>query len=349
MRRFSPRLSSLLLVLPLTCVAHSTPSDFASMSIEQLFAQNINEGPLLTLSKWAVAYQYNRLDIGGYRTGTTKVPTSELLWAGPGATRTNENFPVMPTNIVQQVHLFRVSYAWTPSTSVFFTLPWIHQSSDHISIVPGYDEFRIDSQGMGDVQLNVHQELDGEYFGGTVKVLGGLSVPTGSIDEEGDTPRAPGDQQLPYTMQLGSGTWDMSLGLAWRNADNNWLVGLNTLVRTGNNARHYRLGNHYSAKISYHFMPSKFFTPYMGVEYRYLQQIIGQDDSLLVPTAFPYPASITNPKMFGGTSAYLVAGADISVGGQKFKIDLGVPIYQNLNGPQPESNWKFSLNYSYSI
>ena len=35
------------------------------------------------------------------------------------------------------------------------------------------------------------------------KVGAGVSLPTGSIDEEGDTPRAPGDQQLPYTMQLG--------------------------------------------------------------------------------------------------------------------------------------------------
>ena len=66
-------------------------------------------------------------------------------------------------------------------------------------------------------------------------------MPTGSIDEEGDTPRAPGSQQLPYTMQLGSGTWDFPLFLSFRKYEARWDWGMDAsyTLRTCSNDRDY--------------------------------------------------------------------------------------------------------------
>ena len=47
-----------------------------------------------------------------------------------------------------------------------------------------------------------------------IYVTGGLSFPTGSIDEKGDTPRGKGTQ-VPYTMQIGSGTYDLQPALVY--------------------------------------------------------------------------------------------------------------------------------------
>ena len=73
------------------------------------------------------------------------------------------------------------------------------QSTDHISIIPGYDGFNISSEGVGDIALVVDSTVS-QSLNSIWKIGAGLSMPTGSIDEEGDTPRAPGNQQLPYTM-----------------------------------------------------------------------------------------------------------------------------------------------------
>ena len=44
----------------------------------------------------------------------------------------------------------------------------------------------------------------------------GFSLPTGSIDEKGRTPKdANVDTQLPYTMQLGSGTYDIKPSIVY--------------------------------------------------------------------------------------------------------------------------------------
>ena len=105
-------------------------------------------------------------------------------------------------------------------------LPFVTQSSDHISIVPGYDAFNISSEGVGDIAL-VADSIVRQSLNNVWKVGAGVSLPAGSIDEAGDTPHAPRDQQLTCTMQLGSGTWD-------------WGVDASYTLRTGKNDRDYR-------------------------------------------------------------------------------------------------------------
>ena len=70
----------------------------------------------------------------------------------PGAeARTEYNYPVVPTEITQEVHALRVGYDLTDATTLRAQLPFVMQSTDHISIVPGYDAFNISSEGIGDI------------------------------------------------------------------------------------------------------------------------------------------------------------------------------------------------------
>ena len=56
----------------------------------------------------------------------------------------------------------------------------------------------------------------------SLRVVAGSAF-LGSIDEEGDTPRAAGDQQLPYTMQIGSGTWDLPAALVFEKSNSSFV------------------------------------------------------------------------------------------------------------------------------
>ena len=79
-----------------------------------------------------------------------------------------------------------------------------------------------------------------------------LSLPTGSIDEEGDTPCVQGEMQLPYTMQLGSGTYDFPFELKYQNSEVYDLnLSLTANLRTGTCSRQYRFGNNYSINSRY--------------------------------------------------------------------------------------------------
>ena len=157
-----------------------------------------------------MSYTYAVSDYDEYYIGNNSLSYDDVLFTPGADTRTPNNYPVVPTEITQEVHAIRVAYDLTAETTIRAQLPLVMQSTDHISIVPGYDAFNISSEGLGDVAVvldsTVAQSLNSIW-----KIGAGVSMPTGSIDEEGDTPRAPGNQQLPYTMQLGSGTWDVPL------------------------------------------------------------------------------------------------------------------------------------------
>ena len=160
----------------------------------------------------------------------------------PGAeARTEYNYLVMPTEITQEVHALRVAYDLTDATALRAQIPFVTQSTDHISILPGYDAFNISSEGVGDIAL-VADSIVRQSLNSVSKVGAGVSLPTGSIDEAGDTPCAPGDQQLTCTMQLGSGTWDTPVFVSFRKYEAAWDWGADAsyTLRTGKNDRDYR-------------------------------------------------------------------------------------------------------------
>ena len=120
--------------------------------------------------------------------------TYEGVLFRPGVdARTENNYPVVPTEITQEVHAIRVGYDLSPATTVRVQVPFVMQSTDHISIVPGYDAFNISSEGIGGMAIVADTTLS-QSLNSAWKAEAGLCVSTGSIDEDGDTLRAPGSQ-----------------------------------------------------------------------------------------------------------------------------------------------------------
>jgi hypothetical protein len=245
-----------------------------------------------------------------------------------------------------------VGYDYSSDLTLRLSVPYIKQSSDHISIVPGYDEFNISSSGLGDIvtfaDYTFLKTVNSRWRAGV-----GLSVPTGSIDEQGDTPRAPGNQQLPYTMQVGSGTWDLPLGLAYEKYGEmfRWGADLRATIRTGENDRDYRLGNKFSAGGWLSFSQFGRLKPSVRLDYRWQDQIQGHDQTLSVPNPnFPYPAPVADPTAFGGEQIELTLAAEFDINGSWFvRGEYSEPLWLDLNGPQTAEKYHFALTLGTSF
>jgi len=339
------------ILLILACFSHSTfantPAEMADLSLQELFALSTDEMDEKTFNHWQINFLYKRSNVDRYLDGSSKVSKQDVLFDGVEA-RTNKNFPILPTVISQEVYIGNISYFLSPEKSISVSIPYIIQSTDHDSIVPDYDHFNISSDGLGDITLN-YSALLSSWKNKKITFSAGISVPSGSIDEKGDTPRAAGDQQLPYTMQLGSGTWDFPLGLSYSQDKKSYSWGANifTKFNTGKNDRNYRLGNRIALSVWKKWYLNSTVHPFAKIVYQNWGRIIGQDNDLLISNpSFPYPAGITNPKFYGGKKINLVTGGDIFLGSQKLSIEIGVPVYQNLNGVQPKENLHFSLSWN---
>ncbi|NKB35340.1 MAG: hypothetical protein GKR91_19755 [Pseudomonadales bacterium] len=347
-----------MVVISQNAFAQDVPADLLDLSIEELFEANIREenptgsgiSPLQG-NKWRFAIQYQRSEFEGYFDGSDKLSLDEVSFIPGTEARTADNFPVVPAMICQNVKAFTVAYELNDRVSLQMVVPHVEQSTDHFSSVPGYERFVIDSKGIGDVTLLGTYRLSGESEDGWLLGLG-VSLPTGSIDEEGDTPRAPGNQQLPYSMQLGSGTFDIPLNIAYsRNMGSySWGAELSGRFRLGENDRNYSLGDRASVSSWLRLNSIDWLRPSLRLRYEYSGDISGIDDELLVPGPFAFPAPVTNPTMYGGSQATVSLGFAVPVhGATQLNLEFGKPFYQSLNGPQVGEDYQFSASLNFSF
>lgn len=322
----------------------NSPAEMADLSLQDLYGLSLDQ--MDQEFGFKIGAIYRRETLEGYKSGTDSLSYDEVLFVPGTETRTDKNYPIVPTLIEQESFVLNLAVGLDSTSTFSASIPYIKQNTDHISIVPGYDHFNIASDGLGDITFN-YQSRFYQCGNKSLYLSLGVSFPTGSIDEKGDTPRAPGDQQLPYTMQLGSGTFDVPLGFSYRQSMSGYTFGTDVYakLRFGKNSRDYRLGNRFDLSTWVSFDSFSTFEPRVTVTYQYWDRISGQDNDITVAGDFPYPAGITNYANYGGHQLNITAGLDTQVGDNRFGIELLAPIYHNLNGVQPKQNLGVSLSW----
>ena len=331
--------------------SQTVPTELLELSIEDLFDTNIIDESAGSQrdSKWHLELAFTSSAYDQYFINGSKVSYDDVLFSPGQEPRTDKNYPVVPTEIRQEVTAVQIAYDLSEEVTLRGQIPLVHQSTDHISIIPGYDEFNISSNGLGDVVF-IADRIISRSPNSVWRVGGGISFPTGSIDEEGDTPRAPGNQQLPYTMQLGSGTWDFPVLLAYQKYEERftWGVEGQARIRTGKNDRDYRLGNTYGVgtwaerNIAGHVV--------LGLRADYLSRgmIRGGDESLTVPIpGFPYPAPVVDPNAFGGDQIDITVYLTATISENwRLRLRYEQPAWLDLNGPQSSLDHTLGVSIS---
>jgi hypothetical protein len=176
----------------------------------------------------------------------------------------------------------------------------------------------------------------------------GVSLPTGSTSETGTILAPTGATptlRLPYAMQLGSGTVDLLPALVYSAGEGafNWGAQVSGVFRMGSN-NGYSLGDEAAASIwaTYKTGPGVLLSG--RVEAKTVDTIDGIDPLIAGPN------QAADPLNYGGESVSIIAGATFTgqqgaLKGHKFTIEAGLPIMQNLNGPQLETDWTLMIGW----
>jgi len=285
-----------------------------------------------------MSYSYMSMNMDGNRTGTNRV-ADDLR---PG-------FRVSPLDMTMEMNMLGGMYGYSDNITLMAMIPVTNVNKMNLRVNMNQREFKAESSGVGDLKLSAL------IRGGTDFVFKvGLSVPTGSIDEKGVNPRsAPRAVQLPYPMQLGSGSFELSFGGVYARKIGKITVAsksdFNLVLNDNDN--NYRVGNRIELSSWVDYKVQK--DTGISVRFKFSDwgNISGADPALAGGLALTPPLVPTaDPTLRGGTRLDMLFG--IKYGGMHggiIGLEAGFPIYQNLDGPQLEIDFILQAGLQYGF
>ena len=284
-----------------------------------------------------ISYRYMLMDMDGNRDGTDSLSNAEVL----------QDFPVTPTNMTMEMHMLGIMYAPSDNLTLMTMIPYVFNNMDHVTRMGV--EFTTESDGFGDIQLGgLYKIFDRNNQ--RVHLNLGMSFPTGSIDERGDTP-AGDDVVLPYPMQIGSGTFDLRPGITYLGQSNDWSWGAqaNGVLRLGENDEDYQLGNQFGLTAWGAYRWNEWVSTSIRLNGRTWGDIEGADSRLnpnLIPTADPDLRSGTNLFLGFGVNFYIPKGG---LKGSRIAVEVELPLVRDLDGPQLETDLQLTAGLQFVL
>jgi hypothetical protein len=306
--------------------------------------------------------RYMRMEMDGLLDGTDSVDTKDISGALMGPTK-DPRFPYMmaPTEMTMDMVMAMAMYGFTDRVTGMLMLNYLSNEMDMImhmympnNMPMGDMTGSMDTSGVGDTRVSAMYTINKQWMGTL-----GLSLPTGSIDEKtdmimtgtnimtGGTMRTENlGMQAPYAMQLGSGTYDLIPSVTYKDEKGNsgWGSQFEYTFRIGENDNKYSLGDKAELTAWYVHKVGGFVHLSGRLDYLNWQKIDGQD-----PNINPMMAPTSDPEATGGQRLDLLLGLTGVFDGHRIGLEVGKPIYQDLNGPQMETDLIYSLGYQFMM
>lgn len=287
---------------------------------------------------WMFSYRFMRMSMDGMRDGTDRVSTGDLL-----DMMGDYQYMMVPTAMNMDMHMLGAMYGVNDRLTLMVMLNRVSNDMDVERRMGTPRSFSTESSGMGDTSLSALYLLavnERQQF----HMQCGLSLPTGSITEKDDTPMGD-DLQLPYSMQLGSGTIDLLPGITWLGGQGDWSWGAqaNAVLRTGENDQDYTLGNRsqLTAWLAWRRIPEAALS--LRLNYEDWGNIDGADKDLMMMPAMNPNA---DPDKRGGTRMDLGLGLSSDLSERhRLAVEVLVPVHQDLDGPQMDTELSTVLSY----
>lgn len=283
------------------------------------------------------SYRYMSMDMDGLRDGSRGVSEQSVL----------EEFMVTPTDMRMDMHMFGAMFAPSDRITLMLMVPYLETEMNHL--VRNGRRFKTRSSGLGDISVSGLVDL---FAVENHRVLfnAGLSLPSGEIDERGDTPAAE-DAKLPYPMQLGSGTLDMKPGLTYlgQSSGLSWgAQGVGT-IRLGRNDNEYSLGDRFESTAWFATVLCDWLSASARTSWSVWGDIDGADPELnprMVPTADTSLRAGRRVDVAAGVNFYVPHGELKNV---RFALEGILPVYEHLDGPQLETDWSLVLGAQFGF
>ncbi len=302
------------------------------------------------------------MNMTGLRDGTDSVDAGSLLGVpGPG------KYMAVPTSMDMAMFNLAGGYSFSDRFFGGIMMMWGEkrmnmQFNGAMTTMTGRSGFTMASRGIMDTMVMTKYRLfanDPQIPTRQMSLLTSVSLPTGSIDKKNTNhPVAMRKNELlPYGMQLGSGTVDPTLGLLYQASSTPWWWGANLTGtwRLYDNQRDYRLGDRYALDL-YAMRQLRYdLLLHAQLNGESVGKIDGEMDVYTNGTSGranvgPNPSSPMTPLWetdnYGGEKAFVSFGFQWQpVHLQIIDLTVQLPIYQNLNGPQLEDDYRVMLTW----
>ena len=333
-----------------------------------LGSMDLHHGPSLggthdaRVGNLMLSLSHRRMWMEGSLIGSSEVSPEIIVTTVPnrffGLTGQPTTLRVVPVEMTVDMTMLGAMYGANEWLTVMGMVPYVEKEMEHVTFAGPIGTTRLGrfttrSEGIGDASIKTLIDLldhkaPGQQRKGRVSI--GLSVPTGSIadDDAVLTPLgAQPSQRLPYPMQIGSGTWDALVGLNYSETRHKWSWGAEydaTIRLEDANDEGYALGDIHQASAWLRYRWEPWIGTSLGLQARTLDRIEGIDPLILAPV------QTADPRFQGVERLDLQLGLNLTgqagfLCGHRANIELGMPVYQNLNGPQLELDQMFSINW----
>ena len=342
----------------------SAPSDAPKPPPPPLsvFGDNMPDPDHLTFSVIPTFANFSHMMVGTHGVTSQQVVTNYGWYWSPQAS----TLRVVPQNNFQENQTVTLAYGFARDWSIVVTTGVVERHSDLVTFngAGSFTNYPLSSliargtsfPGIDDIQDSSAAIIWRPYDDGMnrIKINLGMSFPTGNNHNNGgvvlQTTGSYAINQAFYGMQPGTGTFDIMPGILYGGVQGPWSWGLSYRARLplAVNPEGYMWGNYQEVNAwgGYTWFPG--FTTTIRANFNIQDHIVGADWWLIgkLPSA--------NPNYYGGKRIEMNAGADIDgklFGFPDFSIGIeaGVPVYQNLDGPQISKNWQAGMALRWKI
>ncbi len=292
-----------------------------------------------TKGEFMFSYRFMYMNMDGNGDGTEELSNQEVFARG---------YMVTPTSMPMQMHMLGGMYAVSNDLTLMLMLPYRSASMDH-QMMNG-NTFTTESSGLGDIALTAMYNV---FEKGNTRSHAqlGISFPTGSNEEKDTTPASGGNEViLPYPMQNGSGTFDLSPGITLLSQSPAFSFGsqLKAKIHLGENDSEYTLGNEVTFSNWVGYKLSDVFAPSLALTFLNWGDIDGAN-----PALNPNMIHTADPDLKAGSRIDLGFGLNIQAPGKlhdlRFGANFDLPIYQSLDGPQMLTKGILTFGLQYTV
>jgi len=256
------------------------------------------------------------------------------------------------------MHMFGLMYGLSDNVTLMGMLNYIENEMTLVTFGggmpaamngggPEVGRFTGKTSGFGDTKISAMIKLKDQENSKLHYTLG-LSLPTGSIKESGSVLAPSGNlvsiDRLAYTMQLGSGTYDFLPGITYNGKKGNlaWGAQLKGTFRLEENSQHYRLGNIVEGST----WLAKQWKPSVSTSIRLSAKTIGgiRGRDPVITGGMP----LFNVENSGRDQLDLYLGLNLlgqqgALKGHRLALEVGVPLYEDVDGLQMSNDWVATL------
>jgi hypothetical protein len=311
--------------------------------------------------EWMLSYRYQHMSMQGNLIDDDEVTPEQIVttvanrfFGTPGQPPT---LRVVPTDMSMEMHMFGGMFAPTDWLTLMVMGMYVEKSMDHITFMGGagttrLGTFRTKSDGIGDTRVTGMFDV---YHVGNHRIQfnAGVSLPTGSITEKGTifTPMGGTPEvRLPYPMQLGSGTYDLLPGVVYSGNHDQWAWGTqySGTIRAGENGEDYSLGDKHMLTSWASYRWFNWLTTSVRIKGERLGKINGIDAAIVAPV------QTADPNNQGGETLSVLFGINLAgqtgaLRGHRLALEAGLPVHQDLNGPQLETDLVITAGWQYAF